>query len=95
MDGSGPHRQLLLNRRLGGKVLWKDDNSPIGGALVEAYDMDIIGTDSMGSATVQADGGFVIVFTDKDWDSCCGAQTNPDIKLKASLHLFTLLENEA
>lgn len=85
----GPGRRLLTTRRIGGKVVWKDDGTAIVGATVKAYDMDVLAEDYMGSSDVRNDGGFVISYTDKDWDSCCFGLTRPDIKLRVRICMLT------
>jgi hypothetical protein len=73
-------RQLLALRRVGGKVTWNDNRQVIVGATIKAYDSDTLSAkDFMGEATTNADGGYVITYEDRQWDTF---DRYPDIKIE-------------
>jgi hypothetical protein len=56
----GPRRRLLATRTVSGRVFWADNAQAIAGAVIKAYDNDVIGSDYMGQATAAADGKFLV-----------------------------------
>lgn len=70
-----------------GKLINKDNKTPIQGALVKAIDEDLLGDDFLGYAYSKEDGSFEINFEEADFSNLLSKkiEKKPDIYLEISI----------
>jgi hypothetical protein len=77
-------RALLAVERtnVSGRVTWSGSGAgaPVADATVRLYDEDPVGREVMGSATTDDAGNYAISYNPlRQWDTCCGGATAPDL----------------